>query len=103
MKRPTGQGESLGIGVENRTGMNGQYTVVVFNIEAQHFVMDNLDAVVEHARSKKENQGQPWSIEHDQHLRDLYQKNIPIKEIAVTLKRNSGAIRARLKKLGITE
>lgn len=97
VKRPTGQGESLGIGVENRTGMNGQYTVVVYSIEAQHFVMDNLDAVVEHARSKKENQGQPWSIEHDQHLRDLYQKNLPIKEIAVTLKRNSGAIRARQK------
>ena len=67
------------------------------------FVLDNLDAAIEYEKTSKENQGQPWSIEHDQHLRDLYQKNIPIKEIAVTLKRNSGAIRARLKKLGITE
>ncbi len=102
-KRPTEQGVGLGICLENRTGMNGQYTVVVYNIDAQHFVLDNLDAVVAHARSKKENQGQPWSIEHDRHLRDLYQRNVPIKEIAIALKRNVGAIRARLKKLGITE
>ena len=63
----------------------------------------NLDAIIEFDSSKKENQGQPWSTEHDQCLRDLYQKGVPVTEIAITLKRNSGAVRARLKKLGIAE
>ena len=36
-------------------------------------------------------------------VEELYQKKIPISEIAVTLKRNKSAVRARIKKLGITE
>ena len=36
-------------------------------------------------------------------LRNLKHKGVSISEIAVTLKRNSGAVRARLKKLGIIE
>ena len=52
---------------------------------------------------KAENQGQPWSPELDRCLLDLHQKGVPVNEIAVTLKRGSGAVRSRLKKLGITE
>ncbi|MBE6942048.1 MAG: hypothetical protein E7436_03710 [Ruminococcaceae bacterium] len=102
-KRPSPQGRSLGIGVENRTSINGPYSVVVYNREAQRFIIDNLDAALDAYRAKTENQGQPWTLEHDQCLLDLHQKGVPAGEIAVTLKRNSGAVRARLKKLGITE
>ncbi len=101
-KRPTTQGAMLGISTENRNGMNGPYSVVVYNREAQQFLLDNIDAAIEMYRQKTENQGQPWSPEQDQCLRELYQKGVDIKEIAVTLKRNTGAVRARLKKLGIT-
>lgn len=102
-KRPSPQGIAMGISVEERTGMNGPYSVVVYNREAQQFVVDNLDSALNLSREKTENQHQPWSPEHDRCLLDLHQKGVPISEIAVTLKRNTGAIRARLKKLGVTE
>lgn len=101
-KRPTAQGESIGITLDARTGSNGTYFVVVYNVAAQHFIMDNFDAIIEFDNSMKENQGQPWSPEHDRCLLDLYQKGVPMREIAVTLRRNAGAVRARLKKLGVS-
>lgn len=103
VKRPTAQGETIGISLDARKGNNGTYFVVVYNLAAQHFIMDNLDAIIEFDRSMKENQGQPWSPEHDRCLLDLHQKGVSVSEIAVTLKRNSGAVRTRLKKLGIIE
>ena len=101
--RPTPQGESIGIGLEARNGPNGPYFVVVYNLAAQHFILDNLDAIIDYNSVKAENQGQPWSPEHDRCLLDLHQKGVPVNEIAVTLKRGSGAVRSRLKKLGIAE
>ena len=103
VKRPTPQGESIGIQLDARTGNNGPYFVVVYNLDAQHFILDNLDAIIDFRNSKKENQGHPWSPEHDRVLKELYQKGVTVKEIAMELKRNNGAIRARLKKLGLTE
>lgn len=102
-KHPTPQGENVGIGLENRTGLNGTHVVVVYNLAAQHFILDNLDAIVEFERTKKENIGKPWTPEHDSCLRDLYDKGVPINEIAIMLKRNGGAVRARLKKLGLSQ
>lgn len=32
--------------MDSRTGPNGSYTVVVYNREAQQFVIDNIDAVL---------------------------------------------------------
>ena len=101
--RPTPQGESIGIGLEARNGPNGPYFVVVYNLAAQHFILDNVDAIVDYQNRRVENEGQPWSPEHDSILLDLHQKGVPAKEIAVTLRRRTGAVRARLKKLGITE
>ena len=101
VKSPTGRGEHVGINREARMGQNGPYFVVVYNRAAQSFIMDNLDAIVEHQNTVSENQGTAWSPEHDYCLLDLHQKGVPVREIAVTLKRNSGAVRARLKKLGV--
>ena len=102
-KRPTREGENLGIHLETRTGKNGVYYVVVYNTEAQHFIVDNLDAIVEYDNAKTENQGKPWSQEQDKHLKELYRQNVPIREIAAVLKRSTKAIRGRLKNLGITK
>lgn len=52
-RRPTAQGKQLGISVESRTGQNGLYQVVVYNENAQHFVVDNVDAIVAFAAEKK--------------------------------------------------
>lgn len=57
VKRPTPQGEAIGIALENRMGQHGTYSVVVYDLDAQHFIMDNLDAIVECERSKTEDHG----------------------------------------------
>ena len=109
-KLPTEQGKSIGITVEERQGQNGTYRVTVYNTEAQQFILDNIDAIIEvNNRSKAktneqaELQGQPWSNTHDEILIDLFRKDVPIGEIAVTLKRTQSGIQARLKKLGLTK
>lgn len=99
-KRPTLQGESMGITLEGRTGPNGPYFVTAYQLPAQHFIMDNLDAIIEFEKVQKE---QHWTAEQDRCLMDLYQKRVPISEIAITLKRNDGAIRKRLKKLNLLQ
>lgn len=100
-KRPTKVGKESGISVEERTGSKGSYQVVVYNSEAQHFIIDNLDAVLAAENMYAEMQGSPWTKEHDGFLIDLYKKSVPLSEIAITLKRSTSAVRGRLKKLGI--
>lgn len=105
-KRPSQQGLQIGISVEDRIGSNGPYQVVVYNRAAQQFIVDNLDGALEYlptASEPGELQGKPWFPAHDECLKDLYLKNVPISEIAVTLKRSETAVRARLKKLGVIE
>lgn len=45
-KRPTDGGGKLGITTEIRHGMQGDYTVVLYNLSAQHFIIDNIEAVI---------------------------------------------------------
>lgn len=45
-KRPTETGRQLGISLEIRSGMNGEYQVVVYNKKAQTFILDNIDAII---------------------------------------------------------
>ncbi len=101
VRRPTQQGESLGIRLDPRSGINGPYFVVVYELTAQQFILDNLDAIVSHKASKNENQGKPWTAEQDACLDALYKNGSSVQEISFALKRNSGAIRARLKKRGL--
>lgn len=102
-KRPTSQGAALGITVQERNGMNGPYCAVVYDRTAQQFLVDNLDSALEMRRQMTENQGQPWSPEQDQFLRQMHQAGADVKQIALALKRNSTAVRARIKKLGFTQ
>ncbi len=46
-KYPTEQGKSLGLTIEKRQSMRGEYMVVVYDRTAQAFIIDNMDAVVE--------------------------------------------------------
>ena len=120
LKRPTGSGQALGIVTEKRNGRNGEYTAVYYKKEAQRFIVDHLDAVLLYAaeekqkkegekaekapkREKAENEGQPWTKEQEDQLLDLYLKNVPVSEIAATMKRSGSGIKARLKKLGIVD
>ncbi len=103
-KEPTEAGRRLGISVEERIGQQGLYRVVVYNEDAQHFILDNFDGVLEIDRkpaSKRENQGKPWTVEHDQQLRELYGKQLSLTEIANTMQRTRDGVKKRLKKLEI--
>ena len=104
-KRPTEQGKELGISSEKRTSMNGEYVVVVYSRDAQQFILDNIEAIVANisnvSTKKADNQGQAWSAAHEECLVDLFNKNVPVSEIAATLMRTETGIRARLKKLGL--
>ena len=103
-KVPTEQGKTIGIFREERQGQSGPYYVMVYSAKAQQFILDHLDAIVEYHSSQKEAaalQGQPWSVEDDKALVDLYNRGTPMPEIAITLRRTAAAIRARLKKLGV--
>lgn len=106
-KRPTVQGETLGISSEKRTGMNGEYVVVVYSKEAQQFILDNIEAIVANSSNistkKADNQGQTWTTAHEECLVDLFNKNVPFSEIAATLMRTETGIRAKLKKMGLID
>ena len=109
-KAPTKQGESIGIISKERIGQNGTYLMIVYNADAQQFILDNMDAVTEINNRKSAEktgqanyQGQPWTRTYDETLVDLFHKNVPVSEIAITLKRTENGIRARLKKLGLIE
>ena len=45
-RRPTDGGEKLGISVDNRIGQYGPYQVVLYSETAQHFIVDNVEAIV---------------------------------------------------------
>ncbi len=99
VKRPTDNGRSNGISVELRHGSNGPYSVVVYNNEAQHFILDNLDAIIAEENLQCGPQT-PWTPEQDERLIALYNQSVSINEIAVALNRKSSSVRRRLKKWG---
>lgn len=102
-KRPTEAGRQLGISTARRTGQNGEYTVLVYDREAQQFILDNLDAIIAiNAAPLHENQGKPWSPEEDAYLQEAFRAGADAGELSAALKRARSSIRARLKKLGLT-
>lgn len=102
-KRPTKHGQEAGIFVEERTGRDGIYQVVVYNTAAQHFMIDNLDAILAVKHERAEMRGAPWTKEQDDCLIALYEKSLPMSEIAMALKRSISAVRSRLKRLGVLD
>ena len=45
-RRPTPQGESMGIFTEERSGQYGMYEGVFYNNRMQHFIVDNIGAII---------------------------------------------------------
>jgi len=103
-KVPTSNGNDIGIFEEERTGMYGFYTAILFSPHAQQFIYDNLDSIIDSKKeSRSEFQGSHWTEEHEDSLIDMFNKGVPVREIAATLKRTETGIRARLKKIGLIE
>ena len=54
VKRPTAAGMNLGITTEERTSQYGvQYESVFYDIAAQHFIIDNMDAIIAFNRKER--------------------------------------------------
>lgn len=104
-KNLTAQGFELGITKEKRTGLYGEYVVILYSREAQQFIVDNIEAIVEYKRenvsAKSVNQGQLWTPEQEECLTDMFNKNASVSEMAKALMRTEGGIRSRLVKLGL--
>ena len=101
VKLPTAAGMELGISQEVRSGANGSYTVVVYNENAQRYIVDNIDAILEAEKLRFKMQGMPWSQAEDEFLEEQAARGVPVYDIALALKRNISSVRARTKKLGL--
>lgn len=101
VKLPTAAGMELGISQEVRSGANGSYIVVVYNENAQRYIVDNIDAILEAEKLRFKMQGMPWSQAEDEFLAEQAARGIPVYDIALALKRNISSVRARTKKLGL--
>ncbi|MBQ8324519.1 MAG: DNA helicase RecQ [Clostridia bacterium] len=106
LRKPTELGAAMGLLLEKRQGQKGFYYVLLYSLDAQHFVMDNIWAVLsfeprESAASPR--RGRAWSVKEERTLAELLRKGAPLTEMAKTLKRSEGGVCARLKRLGLIE
>lgn len=53
-KTPTETAEAFGITLEHREGTRGPYSVVLYNEDAQHFLLDNLDTILSYYMEMKQ-------------------------------------------------
>lgn len=108
-KQPTEDGNRLGIFTEEREGQYGTYLVTLYSPEAQHFIIDNFDAILEinnKPRLKSEktsSQGRVWFADEDEKLAELFHQGMPVSEMASYFKRTEAGIRARLVRLNLIE
>ncbi len=57
-KCPTANGESIGITMEQRDGQYGPYYAVLYNESAQHFIIDNLAAIIDGGYNERQKKKQ---------------------------------------------
>lgn len=101
VRRPTPDGNNVGITEEQRTGQNGAYMVTVYDETAQRFILDHLDDITGWEKNCAAMQGLPWTQEQDAKLEEWYRQGLPANEAARMLKRNVSAVQSRIKKLGL--
>lgn len=53
-KLPTERGMQLGMTSEQRSGQYGEYDIVLYNEQAQRFIVDNLEPIVKYGQDKRE-------------------------------------------------
>ena len=116
---PTASGKEMGIFTEERDGMYGKYTVVLFNPQCQRFVFDNLDSIISANLAKKAAKrdakekekakdnsafsdfyNRPWTEAHDSSLAEMLDKGASVPEMAHSLRRTEEGIMMRLKTIG---
>ena len=105
--RPTSDGEELGLVFKERSGIYGTYYATYYNLDAQHFIIDNIDAVIAldwreyKSRFNLEKCGKPWSREEDEELMEQYKSGASLNAIAERLQRTKNGVKIRLSKHGV--
>lgn len=114
-KIPTEDGKMLGMReAVFHDAVRGDVKYVTYNKNAQQFIFDNLEAIIEVCKmeseqkallkqQKIENKGKPWSQVDDDSLSQMYQNGSSLKDMAAYFKRTRSAIKARLVLLGLLE
>ena len=69
-------------------------------VRAFYAVLDSLE-IQKQNKSAPKNAGKPWTIEEENHLKELFGKGLSKKEIANELCRTTGSISSRLVRLGL--
>ena len=125
-KKPTPEGNELGIFTEERVGQYGPYTSVLFSADSQRFIYDHVDAIIDYQNrtkaAKKEQRtaakaardaykdgnhtpvaflDRPWTDAHDERLRSMTAAGATVAEMAFAIKRTEEGIRERLRVLGL--
>ena len=110
-KLPTGKGNEAGIYTEERFGNSGKYEVVMYNKNAQRMIIEHLAETIgsnaainqqtTNINQDNSNRGKPWDSKQEEKLTEMFKDGLTVKEIADTMMRSPGGIRARLLKLGL--
>lgn len=110
-KLPTGKGNEAGIYTEERFGYNGNYRVVMYNKNAQRMIIEHLAEVIgssitinqqtTNINQADSNRGKPWDSKQEEELTEMFKDGLTINEIANTMRRSPGGIKARLIKMGL--
>lgn len=106
-KFATKAGTDIGIVCGNREGQYGGYTLVLYGLDAQRFIIDNLETALSFYENEKAEKyslaGTPWTDEQKEVLADLFKKGVSMREICITLKRKRGGITKQLQLMGLME
>ena len=100
-KRPTDRGRQMGISTEFRDMGNYAYEAVVYDINAQHFIIDNLGAAVAANAGSLSMEGKPWTVEDENTIAEMISSGELMSDIAKRLKRRTSAVRKRAKNMGL--
>lgn len=105
-KQPTDAGVEIGIQTEIATSAYGRtYFVIKYTPEAQQFIIDNIDALIQAQRPKPKPSRYlaKWTEDEIVKLTTLFEERKRITEIAEELERTVGATRSKLKALGLIQ
>ena len=98
---PTDHGKEMGItnSIENKgRGPRVQYFL---DENAQQFVYDNIEAVIDFRAQLRGNKGKTWTAEDDEKLTQMYENGVAIKDMANELKRSVNGVYMHILALGL--
>lgn len=104
---PTPDGEEIGISLVKREGEQGTYSYLLYNNDAQHFIIDNIEAILAFDNNTYlqylniDNNGRSWSTEDNRTVVKSFKEGLTVGEIAALVKRSERAVRIRLRRNGI--